>query len=270
MRGAIAKMRQPKTPRDLLATKKVFSAEGGIQRLVDALGRSVGETNIVLGASNLHLQPSDQGWKAEYTQADGTACSILAQQVVTTVGAYALPQLLPFVPHALMEPITSLRYAPIVQVSVGFADVQGQRNEAFGGLVPSCENRHILGVLFPASCFEGRAPRQGDLFSVFVGGIKHPEVMEMSEAELAQMVLTELRYMLRLPANMQPSLLKIFRHRHAIPQYEVSSGARFKAIDALQSQYPGLIVAGNLRNGIGMADRIRQGATIIPQELANF
>ena len=116
-----------------------------------------------------------------------------------------------------MEPITSLRYAPVVQVSVGFADVQGPRNEAFGGLVPSCENRHILGVLFPASCFEGRAPRQGDLFSVFVGGIKHPEVMEMSEAELAQMVLAELRYMLRLPANMQPSLLKIFRHRHAIP-----------------------------------------------------
>jgi protoporphyrinogen oxidase len=270
VRGAIAKMRQPKTPRDLLATKKVFSAEGGLQRLIDALGRSVGETNIVLGASNLHLQPSEQGWKVEYARPDGTACSILAQQVVTTVGAYALPQLLPFVPHALMEPITSLRYAPVVQVSVGFADVQGRRNEAFGGLVPSCENRHILGVLFPASCFEGRAPRQGDLFSVFVGGIKHPEVMEMSDAELAQMVLAELRYMLRLPANMQPNLLKIFRHRHAIPQYEVSSGARFKAIDALQSQYPGLIVGGNLRNGIGMADRIRQGATIIPQELADI
>ena len=169
-----------------------------------------------------------------------------------------------------MEPITCLRYAPIVQVSVGFADVQGQRNEAFGGLVPSCENRRILGVLFPASCFEGRAPKQGDLFSVFVGGIKHPEVMDMSDAELAQMVLAELRYMLRLPATMQPSLLKIFRHRHAIPQYEVSSGARFKAIDALQSQYRGLIVGGNLRNGIGMADRIRQGATIIPQELADI
>ena len=270
VRGAIAKMRQPKTPRDLLATKKVFSAEGGLQRLIDALGRSVGETNIVLEANNLRLQPSEQGWKAEYTRPDGTACSILAQQVVTTIGAYALPQLLPFVPHALMEPITSLRYAPVVQVSVGFADVQGQCNEAFGGLVPSCENRHILGVLFPASCFEGRAPRQGDLFSVFVGGIKHPEVMETSDAELTQMVLAELRYMLRLPANMQPSLLKIFRHRHAIPQYEVSSGARFKSIDALQSQYPGLIVGGNLRNGIGMADRIRQGATIIPQELADI
>jgi len=34
VRGAIAKMRQPKTPRDLLATKKVFSAEGGLQRLI--------------------------------------------------------------------------------------------------------------------------------------------------------------------------------------------------------------------------------------------
>ena len=105
---------------------------------------------------------------------------------------------------------------------------------------------------------------------MFVGGIKHPEVLDMNDAELTQMVLAELRHMLRLPADVQPSLLKIFRHRHAIPQYEASSGARFKAIDTLQSQYPGLIVGGNLRNGIGMADRIRQGATIIPQELADI
>ena len=270
VRGAIAKMRQPKTPRDLLATKKVFSAEGGLQRLIDALGRSVGEANIVLGAQDLHLKPTEQGWEAEYTQADGTVCHVVAQQVVTTVGAYALPSLLPFAPKGLIDGITNLRYAPVVQVSVGFGDVNGQRNKAFGGLVPSCENRRILGVLFPASCFEGRAPVSGDLFSVFVGGIKHPEVMDMSDVELTQLVLAELRQMLHLPADLQPTLLRIFRHRHAIPQYEVSSGERFEAISTLQGQYKGLIVGGNLRNGIGMADRIKQGATIIPQELANF
>ena len=270
IRGGIAKGRERKTERDRLATKKVFSAEGGLQRLIDTLGRSVGETNIVLGAQDLHLQPTEQGWEAEYAQADGTVCRVVAQQVVTTVGAYALPSLLPFAPKGLIDAITSLRYAPVVQVSVGFGDVNGQRNKAFGGLVPSCENRRILGVLFPASCFEGRAPVQGDLFSVFVGGIKHPEVMDMSDVELTQLVLAELRQMLHLSADLQPTLLRIFRHRHAIPQYEVSSGERFEAISTLQGQYKGLIVGGNLRNGIGMADRIKQGTAIIPQELANF
>jgi oxygen-dependent protoporphyrinogen oxidase len=30
----------------------------------------------------------------------------------------------------------------------------------------------------------------------------------------------------------------------------------------LQYQYPGLILAGNIRDGIGMADRVKQARTI--------
>ena len=57
-------------------------------------------------------------------------------------------------------------------------------------------------------------------------------------------------------------MIRIFRHEHAIPQYGVDSGARFEAVDRLQQQYPGLILAGNLRDGIGMGNRIHQGAEI--------
>ena len=32
--------------------------------------------------------------------------------------------------------------------------------------------------------------------------------------------------------------------------------------EKIESQFPGLILGGNLRDGIGMADRIRQGTQI--------
>ena len=64
--------------------------------------------------------------------------------------------------------------------------------------------------------------------------------------------------MLGLPRDLQPDLVRIFRHPRAIPQYEASSAQRFAAIAALQSQYPPLTLAGNLRDGIGMSDRIKQ------------
>ena len=57
-------------------------------------------------------------------------------------------------------------------------------------------------------------------------------------------------------------MIRIFRHEHAIPQYGADSGERFKAVEAIQQQYPGLIIAGNLRDGIGMGNRIQQAATI--------
>ena len=33
-------------------------------------------------------------------------------------------------------------------------------------------------------------------------------------------------------------------------------------VDSIELAYPGLILAGNIRDGIGMADRIKQGRTI--------
>ena len=38
-------------------------------------------------------------------------------------------------------------------------------------------------------------------------------------------------------------------------------------IDRLEGKYPGLILAGNIRNGIGMADRIKQARMITEKEI---
>ena len=59
-------------------------------------------------------------------------------------------------------------------------------------------------------------------------------------------------------SDFNPDFVKILRHYHAIPQYETDSKERFEAVEALEKNYPGLIIGGNLRNGIGMADRILQ------------
>ena len=61
-------------------------------------------------------------------------------------------------------------------------------------------------------------------------------------------------------------MIYISRHRHAIPQYGVESEARYAAIEEVERRYPGLIIAGNCRDGIGMAHRITQG-TIIAQQI---
>jgi oxygen-dependent protoporphyrinogen oxidase len=56
-----------------------------------------------------------------------------------------------------------------------------------------------------------------------------------------------------------PAIINITRHDKAIPQYGADSGRRFKTIEKIEAEYPGLFIGGNLHGGIGMADRIRQG-----------
>jgi oxygen-dependent protoporphyrinogen oxidase len=72
------------------------------------------------------------------------------------------------------------------------------------------------------------------------------------------MIEKDLHTMLKFPQGTKPDMIRIFRHQQAIPQYEASSGKRFEAIDNIQQQYKGLILGGNIKGGIGMADRIRQ------------
>ena len=257
IRGAIAKGKEPKSSRDRLATKKVFSAVGGLQHLVEALAKGV---NIITGASDVRVMPDkEHRWRVTY---DGGSKVVYCRHVITTVGAYALPEVLPFIDQALMHPISSLYYAPVIQVCVGVRDAGSHRMPAFGGLVPSCEQQKVLGILFPSECFVQRAPEGGALYSYFMGGARHTDYMEKSDEEIRQMVLDSFHTMLKYPADVEPDLIRIFRHERAIPQYRSDSGMRLQAVSSIQQQNPGLIIAGNLRDGIGMGNRIYQAANI--------
>lgn len=257
IRGAMAKAKEPKTDRDRLVTKKVFSARGGLEHLVEALAENI---DIILNARDIRINPESQGWwKVTF---DNGAHEVRCRHVITTVGAYELPQLLPFVPDHDLRPISQLYYAPVIQVCVGIRHAYGLVYPAFGGLVPSKEQQRVLGILFPSECFVERAPEGGALYSYFMGGARHADYLSKSDEEIRAIVVDAFHSMLKYPIGVEPDMIRIFRHEHAIPQYGVDSGARFEAVDRLQQQYPGLILAGNLRDGIGMGNRIHQGAEI--------
>jgi oxygen-dependent protoporphyrinogen oxidase len=154
-----------------------------------------------------------------------------------------------------------LEYAKIVQVALGYNKWKGVSINAFGGLVPTIEKRNILGVLFPSSFFENRAPVGGALLSVFLGGIKHEEFYSLTDQQIQVLVEKEIQEMLNIE-GIKADVLKIFRYQYAIPQYTNTSENRLLAITQVQKDFPGLILAGNIRDGIGMGDRIKQGRAI--------
>lgn len=265
IRGAIAKANEKrKSP---LATPKpkgqtnIFSAKGGLERLAEGMARYIGYEHIFTHVKNIKIQPLDSQWLVAYQKGE-EIITLRTPKVITTVSAYALNDLLSFIPPQDIAPITGLTYAPIIQVSVGLKD-RGQQNfRAFGGLVGSKEHKEVLGILFPSSCFSHRAPERGLLMSFFMGGMRNKDLITKSDSAIESIVVSQMHEMLSIPKTTEPDLLRIFRHTHAIPQYEASSEARFMQVDHLQRAYQGLILGGNLRDGIGMAHRIIQGKEI--------
>jgi protoporphyrinogen/coproporphyrinogen III oxidase len=261
IRGTIKKHKGLKHRTELQrrATREVISAEGGLGNLIHALETSVGKQNILCNTKNTSIHPTENGYSIS-VESMGQVHLFGAKRVVTTFGGPSLFNVLPFVPSTQIQPLAEMEYAKVCQTIIGYHQWKGRELNAFGGLVPSVEKRDVLGVLFTSSFFANRCPDGGVLLSVFMGGAKRPEIFDMEEPELMALARKEMKTM--LGAIGEPDLMRVFKFPRAIPQYTAASKERLEAIEKIEREFPGLILAGNIRDGIGMADRVKQAADI--------
>ncbi len=249
--GAIKKGKEPKSEDDKRVTKEIFSAKGGLVAIIKALENKIGSENIRLNAS-VKVEKNEQGYKIGDETFD---------YVVSTVNATQLQQVFDFFDSEELKNIVNLKYAKVVEIALGFNRWSGINLNAFGGLIPTVENKNILGILFMSTLFEGRAPEGGALLTAFVGGIKKPNLVEMPEKDLLELLEPEFKELLGLK-EFNPDLLKVFYHDKAIAQYGADSKERLEAIENIEKKYGNLYLAGSIRDGIGMADRIKQATEI--------
>ncbi len=259
--GAIKKKKKENDPEAKKATRKIFSVKGGLGNLMQALKTSAGPDKCLLGISNIEVSKTDAGYLIKGTTTDGKTLEIATKQLVSTVGSYALQKLMPFIDDSELDAIEKLHYTRVIEVAVGFKQWKGRPLDAFGALIPHREKRDILGIMFMSSLFEGRAPKDGALMTIFMGGVRRQDLLDLDDQAIKKVLEKELKELLELD-SFDPDLLKIMRHEYAIPQYRADSKERYEAIESLQNEYKGLVLAGNIRDGIGMADRIKQGKMI--------
>lgn len=276
IRGSIAKSKEPKSELEMKVTKSVFSIKGGLGRLIRALGNQVGKQNIYTSCEQVEVAQLDNLYQVSLSRKHKDkdtkkeqikSYTIKANQVVSTINPAELQALFPFIGADLWPNIVNLRYAPVVQAVVNIERWYGKELNAFGGLIPTKENKAALGVLFPSSLFPERAPKNGATLSLFLGGMKRPELIDSSDEEIKSIsfqLIEETMHNLQIPKQ-----ILIFRYPQAIPQYEANTKDRLEAINKIQHAYPGLILAGNMRDGIGMGDRVKQAFEVADELLAN-
>lgn len=259
--GAIKKRKIPKTADDKKATREIFSVKGGLINLVNALRDEIGLENIQLNAKNIQFDIAN---KKYILKEDKTEFSHL----LSTINAGNLQETYPFLEKSDVLPIDNLTYAKVTEITLGFNNWEGISLDAFGGLIPFKENRNVLGVLFLSTLFEGRAPKDGALLTLFSGGIRKPEMAELSKEKLFEMLKHEMKDMMGLTA-FKPDLFEVNYYNKAIAQYGVDSEERLKSITHIEEKFRNFYLAGSMRNGVGIADRVKQGSDIAKQIILN-
>ena len=251
--GAIKKSRKPKTEDDKKANRKIFSTKGGLTRLISALTDEIGRENIhtetIVEVLDNSFTLKVNGEKEQFSE------------VVFTGTSKKLSNLMPFLNKDLLAPIESLQYAKVVEASIGFKNWSGRELDAFGGLVPYREDKNILGVLFMSSLFKNRAPEGGALFTIFSGGMRKAYLTELAEDELKSRIANDFKEMMGLE-EFNPDLFELNYYNQAIAQYGADSEARLASISQIEKENSGLFLAGSMRDGVGISDRVKQGKDI--------
>ncbi|MDR2927145.1 MAG: protoporphyrinogen oxidase [Cytophagaceae bacterium] len=238
-----------------------FTVKGGFSNLVNVLVSKLNDKELLLNVQNVNVFPSGKEYSVHYEFA-GSHFTETADVVVSTVGAYEVPGLLPFLRDDELNVISGLEYANVVLTVVGYSKWRGIPLKAYGGFVPVYDKSKILRILSPSLYFNNMTLKKGAaILYILLGGTQNPEVFEMNDEQIRDIVIEGMCHMMLTPSE-EPDLLRIFRHNKVIPQYDASTSERLGVIENIQNQFPGLIIAGDLRDGFRISDRIKQGTQI--------
>jgi oxygen-dependent protoporphyrinogen oxidase len=187
--------------------------------------------------------------------------------IVATPAPQAVP-LLQTVDPELADMLATIPYSSSALVALAFEEAvfDGQR-AGFGFLVPKVERDRMAACTFVATKFPHRAPDDRILLRCFFGGVGDEAILKESDEAMVIIAREELRRILGLTAA--PLFTKVSRWPKSMAQYTVGHGARMKEIKSRAAAIPGLQLAGNAYDGIGIPDCVRTGrqaANNIPRE----
>ena len=223
--------------------------KGGLTQLVDALAARV----KVCHESVETIERTENGFRV---RADGNW--IDADQVIVACPAWSASRLVSGFDARLAELLGSIDYSSSLTLSLIYraAEFNGKR-AGFGFLVPKKERQRLAACTFVGTKFSYRVPDDRIVLRCVFGGIADAAILNETDESLVAIARDELRRILGLTAA--PIAHVTARWPRSMAQYTIGHQQRVEEIRARAAAIPGLHLAGNAYEGIGIPDCINTG-----------
>ena len=232
------------------------SLKEGMQQMVDALVARLDANSLKTSSLVQLVIRQDDAWtvSAGY-QSDQFDAVIIATP------AHAAADVLQSADENLARDLGEIKYSSSVTVTLGYdEEVRRLLPPGFGFLVPRSEGHRMLAATFVHNKFPHRAPENRALVRCFLGGASDEEILDSSEDQILEIVRGELRQIIGIALDAEPLFARVYKWKSSMAQYSVGHLERLQRIESLRQKLPGLALAGNGYNGIGVPDCVRSGA----------
>ncbi len=250
-RGVLAE--RAKARRNGPAAPLFRTFKGGLGQLVDAAAAAIRRHAEVRQVRAETVERTAAGFRV---RAGGdwfeTASLVVASE------AHSAGQLLATVDPRLAELLGQVPYSSSIMLALGFdaADVPSPP-DGFGFLVPKKERRALCACTWVGTKFSHRVPAGKIVARCCIGGAEAAAALGESDEVLAATAVRELQEIAGISAR--PRFTRIYRWPRSMAQPAVGHAVRVAEIEARVAAIPGLHLAGNAYQGIGIPDCIRLG-----------
>uniref|UniRef100_A0A3P8NSE3 Protoporphyrinogen oxidase n=1 Tax=Astatotilapia calliptera TaxID=8154 RepID=A0A3P8NSE3_ASTCA len=205
-------------------SKKESWAQWSLKRGMQSFPEAIAENLQQSGRVQLHkeavvkqIDPSASGWQVRLE--DGV---LSADHIISALPAKALSSVLPRSCQPLTQQLQDISSVTVAVVNLEY-DGSILPVMGFGHLVPSSEDRGLLGVVYDSVPFpqHNRPDGQTTRLTVMMGGAWFEEEFGVPEAATAERLLSRATEAVRchLGVTAAPSWSRVILHRDCIPQY---------------------------------------------------
>jgi oxygen-dependent protoporphyrinogen oxidase len=227
--------------------------KGGLSQMTDALTVAIQKPVVVHHARAQAVERAPGGFRVRVADE-----WLEAEHLVIATEAHSGAALLREVDGRLSELLGSVPYSSSITVALGFdAKDFAQPPEGHGFLVPKKERQRLMACTWVGMKFPYRVPEGKIVARCFLGGMEDAEVLAEPDEAVTAIVTRELEVIAGVRA--QPKFVRIARWPRSMAQYTVGHPQRLAEMEARAAAIPGLHLAGNAYEGIGIPDCIRMG-----------
>lgn len=229
-----------------------MSLTGGLQTLVEALHDAL-PRDVVCHGATVHAVGRGRTRGFVTRLADGRA--IRARAVILAVPPAVVSRIAADLHPELSALCGAIRSESSVTVALAYPRATvGAALRGWGVVVPPPAGLRTSAVSWVSSKWPGRAPPGVVLLRVSLGGHHHPRAVHEAADTLVSQAHEDLRALLHVTGP--PTLSRVYRWPHTIPQFDVGHLARIVAVEKCLDRTPGLFVSASGFRGTGLPDCI--------------
>ena len=160
---------------------------------------------------------------------------------------------------SIMQVTEPMKAATIGTVTMAFKAVEIQKyKEAIQIFVSRNSHFAITSCTFANRKWDGVSPKEYELLRIYIGRVGDESIVELSDYEITQTVLSDLEKMLGIESA--PLFSYVTRWQQGMPQYTVGHNSRTKLLkEEVENTFPNVLLAGSSYDGVSMPNCIKQG-----------